>query len=347
MADRYARIIHAAMTTPWAITPEKAMIIRDLLQFRAAGGRLTAEEVRARVGAVMDDEKPKPRQSGLVAVIPVWGVIAHRTCDASSGMTSTEMISAWLRKAVNDEEVSAIILDISSPGGMVDGTPELAAEVFAAPISAGGKRRGGAKAEGVRTTPMVLKITPATDATVPPSNYVIDETHVHVEGDKARQALKRMGDAAQPTTTAAASPEEAPTADSPAETIEKFKKRRNVWKGRKHSDASKARMSETQRRAWEAHPEWKASSEAVKAGRISAALKATGRKRSPSAVERTAKACMKPIIDQHGTIYPSRSAAAATLGIDISNISAVVNGRRPHVRRFVFRNYQPPMEIAS
>lgn len=132
MADRYARIINAAMTTPWAITPEKAMIIRDILQFRAAGGRLTAEEIRARVGAAMDEDKPKPRQSGLVAVIPVWGVIAHRTFDASSGMTSTEMIGGWLRKAVDDEEVSAIILDISSPGGMVDGTPELSAEVFAA-----------------------------------------------------------------------------------------------------------------------------------------------------------------------------------------------------------------------
>lgn len=132
MADRYARIIHAAMTTPWAITPEKAMIIRDILQFRAAGGRLTAEEVRARIGAAADDERPKPRQSGLVAVIPIWGVIAHRTFDASSGMTSAESISAWLRKAVNDEEVSSIILDVSSPGGTVDGVPELVAEVFAA-----------------------------------------------------------------------------------------------------------------------------------------------------------------------------------------------------------------------
>jgi capsid assembly protease len=130
--DRYARIINAAMTTPWAITPEKAMVIRDILQFRAAGGRLSAEEIRARVGAAADEEKPRPRQSGLVAVIPVWGVIAHRTFDASSGMTSCDTISAWVKRAANDDEVSAVILDCSTPGGTASGVPELAAEIAAA-----------------------------------------------------------------------------------------------------------------------------------------------------------------------------------------------------------------------
>lgn len=126
----YARLIRAAMQQPWAITTAMAATITDLLRFRAAGGRFTADEIRARIGAAADEERPTARRQGLVAVIPIWGVIAHRTFEASSGMTSTETIRGWLKRAVADEEVTAILLDISSPGGTVDGVPELATEIF-------------------------------------------------------------------------------------------------------------------------------------------------------------------------------------------------------------------------
>ena len=121
----YARLIRAAMQQPWAITPAMAATITDLLHFRAAGGRFTADEIRARIGAAADDDRPTARRQGLVAVIPVWGVIAPRTFEASSGMTSTETIRAWVKRAVADEEVSAILLDISSPGGTADGVAYL------------------------------------------------------------------------------------------------------------------------------------------------------------------------------------------------------------------------------
>ena len=125
----YTRLISAAMQRPWAITPEMRGVIEEILAFRAAGGRWSTDEIKARIGAAADDPRPVARRQGVVAVLPIWGVIANRTFEASSGMTSTEAIGRVLQRAVADDEVTAILLDISSPGGTVDGIPELAAEI--------------------------------------------------------------------------------------------------------------------------------------------------------------------------------------------------------------------------
>lgn len=126
----YDRIIALALQTPWAIEPRMLATIHELLRFRASGGRLTAEELQTRIAA------GPPRTSGAratgIAVVPIWGVIAHRTFDASSGMTSTEEIGAYLQRAVADPEVETIVLDASSPGGTITGVPELADQLFAA-----------------------------------------------------------------------------------------------------------------------------------------------------------------------------------------------------------------------
>lgn len=70
-----------------------------------------------------------------VAVIPIYGAITHRGSFFSfffgSGAT-VEAITQQLRTAVNDPTVSAIVLDIDSPGGDTDGVEELASEIFAA-----------------------------------------------------------------------------------------------------------------------------------------------------------------------------------------------------------------------
>jgi signal peptide peptidase SppA len=131
----YERIIREAMQAPWALMPRYCAIIQDILRFRASGGRLSAEELQARLEA----EAPRAASGGsrvsgggAIAVIPIYGVVAHRTFEASSGMTSAEWISALLRKAVADEEVTSILLDVSSPGGVVSGVPELAAQILAA-----------------------------------------------------------------------------------------------------------------------------------------------------------------------------------------------------------------------
>ncbi len=129
--DRYNHVIQRALAQPWAVLPEKLALIQDLLAFRAAGGRLSAEEIQARIGAA-EPGRAETRSVGRIAVVPIYGVISHRAFQASSGATSTEFVSAALRQALADEEVASIILDVSSPGGTVEGVPELAQEVFEA-----------------------------------------------------------------------------------------------------------------------------------------------------------------------------------------------------------------------
>lgn len=69
-----------------------------------------------------------------VAVIPIQGVMTkvdsawNRIC----GMTSTALVQQDLQAALDDPQVHSVLLWIDSPGGMVDGTQELADAVFAA-----------------------------------------------------------------------------------------------------------------------------------------------------------------------------------------------------------------------
>ncbi len=61
-------------------------------------------------------------KSGLVAIIPIIGSMSRYGDYCSWG---TEDIGAWVMEANADEQVSAIVLEINSPGGEVDGTEML------------------------------------------------------------------------------------------------------------------------------------------------------------------------------------------------------------------------------
>jgi len=133
---RYERYISHVVRQPWCITPEKLGVLFSLMRLRASGHRLSDGEIAQRLAAEGGDmaRQTGARSDGTVAVIPIVGTIAHRadSFSASSGGTSTQRIGAFLRRAVADESVKSILLDISSPGGSVEGVPELAAQIAAA-----------------------------------------------------------------------------------------------------------------------------------------------------------------------------------------------------------------------
>lgn len=158
--DKYARVVRFVAEQPWAITPEKLAVILDLVRFRHAGGVLTDEEIRARVGqhedrpalALYDPESEMlyaagadqvyraangatmdaPR--GVIAVLGVYGTITQRAdmMTEMSGGTSVQGLTARFRAALADPAVKAIVFDVASPGGGVYGVQELAAEILAA-----------------------------------------------------------------------------------------------------------------------------------------------------------------------------------------------------------------------
>lgn len=132
--DRYAHVIQHVLSTPWAIRPEYAAIIQDILVMRRSGHKFTAEEIEARVGAARAARSSSVATSANIAVIPIVGVIEHRmeAMGNISGGMSPDTIAKSFRLALNDASVSAIVLDIDSPGGTVFGLSELGDEIRAA-----------------------------------------------------------------------------------------------------------------------------------------------------------------------------------------------------------------------
>lgn len=127
---KYLHILLACACEPWAMDQVKLRTVTSFLLFKARGGELTPEEVQARI--TQRQERETARAPGSVGVLPVRGVIMHRAnlLDDISGGTSTEAIAAAFRAMLADDKIKAIIMDVDSPGGMVQGVAELADEIY-------------------------------------------------------------------------------------------------------------------------------------------------------------------------------------------------------------------------
>jgi signal peptide peptidase SppA len=131
---KYSHVVTEVFRKPWAILPEKFSVISELVMLRASGGRLTEQDIRDRLLAADMAAGPRGGQQefGTAAVIPVYGVIGRRASLMSSfsGGTSVENLTKKFRAALADPSVKAIVLDVDSPGGTVDGIDELATEIY-------------------------------------------------------------------------------------------------------------------------------------------------------------------------------------------------------------------------
>lgn len=129
---RYAHILAAVTEERWALKEEKLLAILDFLRCQAAGEKLSAEEIQARIERGQD--RAVARQEGVVAVLPLRGVIANRMnmLDEISGGTSSEGFGKAFQAAMRDDGVKAIIFDVDTPGGAVSGADELSSMIYAA-----------------------------------------------------------------------------------------------------------------------------------------------------------------------------------------------------------------------
>jgi capsid assembly protease len=130
--SRYRRVLDYVTTHPWAIQRETLDAMVEVLELRVDGGRLADDVIAERLAAARS--RQGPRKAGAAGVVPIHGVIMPRTdlMTAMSGGTSVEGIRQAFRDALADDEVSRIVFDVDSPGGSVEGIPELAAEIRAA-----------------------------------------------------------------------------------------------------------------------------------------------------------------------------------------------------------------------
>lgn len=169
---KYPHILQAVMSAPWAILPMKLAIIRDLLAFRAAGGKLSAEEIAGRMAANQRDleaakDSTATRAGGAVAVLPLIGTIIPRAdiFTEMSGGVSVQRFTANFRQALNNPDVASIVIDVDSPGGQVGGVDELASEIFNArgqkPITAVANTLAASAAYWIATAADELVVSPS------------------------------------------------------------------------------------------------------------------------------------------------------------------------------------------
>lgn len=128
----YPRIFSAVFGQCWAIMPEKLLAMVDFLRMKVEGAAISPG-----ISPVTIDARARPeakRTGNGVAVLPVFGVLAHRMnlMTEISGGTSTEILGQWFDSAVGDKSVGTIVLDIDSPGGSVHGLQELSDKIYRA-----------------------------------------------------------------------------------------------------------------------------------------------------------------------------------------------------------------------
>ena len=138
---KFALLLAALTQEPLYIVPEKGRQVIALLEARAFGGPMlpvagNAAAAVSEPGVVRyyDDEREMPEPPPLyteetpgVAVIPVAGLIGKRLSGMAlmCGGCDIDTVARALRAAAADTNVSTIVLDINTPGGMGIGLAEL------------------------------------------------------------------------------------------------------------------------------------------------------------------------------------------------------------------------------
>lgn len=127
-----SRVLEFIQKTPWAIVPEA---LETILEIASREHQITPEALagleaqaieRVRGQRIEGTQKARMRDGGI-AVLPVHGPIFRyaNLFTAISGATSTETLANDFATLMADPKVRQIVLEVDSPGGMVNGTGDL------------------------------------------------------------------------------------------------------------------------------------------------------------------------------------------------------------------------------
>lgn len=130
MSHEINRVLRAFAMQPLFIEAAKGQQIAEILALRAANGP------RAEAFTDTPAEQPaSPSQSGNVAILRLFGPILPRSeaiTDISQPAALLTRFQAQFRRVASDPRVTAIVIDIDSPGGQADLVPETVAMIRAA-----------------------------------------------------------------------------------------------------------------------------------------------------------------------------------------------------------------------
>jgi signal peptide peptidase SppA len=144
---KYERITAEFFGRAWALPEELLLKMHELLRVQASGVKWSDSEIMDRIAEanlksgyerrehLAVSERRGRNSGGKVAVIPVVGIISHRASmiaeiSGAGAGTSIQKLQGSLRQALGDPDCKAIVLDVDSPGGSVDGVMELASEIY-------------------------------------------------------------------------------------------------------------------------------------------------------------------------------------------------------------------------
>jgi signal peptide peptidase SppA len=116
------------------MTASKVEEIRELYYAHTRREKLDLKAWEAATGRPAGSDRQPYQMVDGVAIIPLQGVMtkADSSWNRLCGMTSSALAQQDLQAALDDHQVHSILLWVDSPGGMVDGTQELAQAVFSA-----------------------------------------------------------------------------------------------------------------------------------------------------------------------------------------------------------------------
>ncbi len=118
-----------ALFSPLVIEPRTGAALINLFGRKfVLGESFTVEEIHAEAGVAARSRSRSSREP-TIAVIPIHGIINRRAFSMGTGV---DQIDADFDAAIADERVDAILFDVDSPGGHVDGVPELAEKIRSA-----------------------------------------------------------------------------------------------------------------------------------------------------------------------------------------------------------------------
>lgn len=117
------------LNSPWAIVPEKLREIQSIYMTHLRGEKIDIKAIEAKIGQPLNNERKNYDVISGVAVLPVEGVIAKKMnlFTRISGGVSSQILANDFREIMdpNRKDIKAVILNIDSPGGAVNGTQEL------------------------------------------------------------------------------------------------------------------------------------------------------------------------------------------------------------------------------
>lgn len=197
--------VHHIIGQPWAVTPEIAEHVQALLSTEGFAGLRHLAELRVEVqpggrrrllGEVLspDDIQAAKGAGGSqapgVAVLPIMGMITMRGAVIDCAQTTSALgLAAAVRQLAAAPDVSAIVLEVDSPGGQVLGMPELAKEIR----DARAQKPIVASVNGMAASAAYWAAAQATEIIVTPSGIAgsIGVYSAHVDRSKELETLGR------------------------------------------------------------------------------------------------------------------------------------------------------------